>query len=142
MAHYALEGSFMAKVTEEIKESLKSTKIAYLSTATKDGTPNIVPIATFKFLDDETLLISDQFFNKTLKNLKENSKIALAWWGEKGGFQIKADITIHTNDDVFRQNVEWVHGIKATLNPKSAIVGKITAVYIIKSGPEAGKKIL
>ena len=132
----------MAKVTEEIKESLKSTKIAYLSTATKDGTPNIVPIATFKFLDDETLLISDQFFNKTLKNLKENSKIALAWWGEKGGFQIKADITIHTNDDVFRQNVEWVHGIKATLNPKSAIVGKITAVYIIKSGPEAGKKIL
>ena len=132
----------MAKVTEEIKESLKSTKVAYLSTATKNGTPNVVPIAAFKFLDDETLLISDQFFNKTLKNLQENPQIALAWWGEKGGFQIKADITIHTNDDVFRQNVEWVHGIKDTLNPKSAIVGKITAVYIVKSGAEAGKKIL
>ena len=132
----------MAKVTEEIKESMKSTKVAYLATAAKDGTPNVVPIAALKFLDDETLLISDQYFNKTLKNLKENPKIALTWWGEKGGFQIKADITIHTDDEIFRQNVEWVHSIKKTLNPKSAIVGKITAVYIVKSGPEAGKKIL
>lgn len=132
----------MIKVTEEIKESLKGTKIAYLSTAAKDGTPNVVPIAAFKFLDDETLLISDQYFGKTLKNLRENPKIALAWWGENGGFQIKADITIHTDGDIFRKNVEWVHSIKDTLNPKSAIVGKITGVYIVKSGPEAGKKIL
>lgn len=132
----------MAKVTEEIKESLKGTKIAYLATAAKDGTPNVVPIAALKFLDDETLLISDQYFGKTLNNLKENPKIALTWWGEKEGFQIKADITIHTDDDIFKQNVKWVHGIKDTLNPKSAIVGKITDVYIVKSGPDAGKKIV
>ncbi len=132
----------MAKVTEEIKESLKGTKIAFLATASKDGTPNVVPIAALKFLDDETLLISDQYFGKTLKNLLENPKIALTWWGDKGGFQIKADIAIHTDGEIFRQNVEWVHSIKETLNPKSAIVGKITAVYIVKSGPDAGKKIL
>ena len=66
----------MAKVTEEIKESLKGTKIAFLATASKDGTPNVVPIAALKFLDDETLLISDQYFGKTLKNLLENPKIA------------------------------------------------------------------
>lgn len=132
----------MIKVTDEIKDSLKSTKIAFLSTAAKDGSPNVVPIGAFKFLDDETLLISDQFFNKTLKNLQENPKIALAWWGDQGGFQIKADITIHTDDEIFRQNVEWVQSIKESLQPKSAIVGKITGVYIVKSGPEAGKKIL
>ena len=132
----------MIKVTDEIKDSLKSTKIAFLSTAAKDGSPNVVPIGAFKFLDDETLLISDQFFNKTLKNLKENPKIALAWWGDQGGFQIKADITIHTDDEIFRQNVEWVQSIKESLQPKSAIVGKITGVYIVKSGPDAGKKIL
>ena len=132
----------MVKVTEEIKESLKATKIAYLSTASKDGTPNVIPIGAFKFLDDETLLISDQFFSKTLKNLRENPKIALAWWGEKGGFQVKADITIHTEGEIFRQNVEWVRSIKETLRPKSAIVGKITSVYLIKGGPDAGKKIL
>jgi predicted pyridoxine 5'-phosphate oxidase superfamily flavin-nucleotide-binding protein len=132
----------VVKVTEEIKESLKGTKIAYLSTAAKDGAPNVVPIGAFKFLDDETLLISDQYFNKTLKNLQENPKIALSWWGEKGGFQIKADITIHTDGEIFREDIEWVHSIRATLHPKSAIVGKITGVYIVKGGPDAGKKIL
>ena len=132
----------MVKVTEEIKESLKGTKIAFLATASKDGVPNVVPIGAFKFLDDGTLLISDQFFNKTLKNLQKNPRIALVWWGEKGGFQVKADITIHTDGEIFRQNVEWVRGIKETLHPKSAIVGKITDVYLIKSGPDAGKKIL
>jgi len=137
-----LEDIAMVKVTEEIKESLKGTKIAFLATASKDGAPNVVPIGAFKFLDDETLLISDQFFNKTLKNLQENPRISLVWWGEKGGFQVKADITIHTEGEVFRQNVEWVRGIKETLRPKSAVVGKITDVYLIKSGPDAGKKIL
>jgi predicted pyridoxine 5'-phosphate oxidase superfamily flavin-nucleotide-binding protein len=77
-----------------------------------------------------------------LKNLQENPKMALAWWGEKGGFQMKADIMIHTDGEIFRQNVEWVRSIKETLNPKSAVVGKITGVYIVKSGPNAGKKIL
>ena len=132
----------MVRVTEEIKESMKGTKIAFLATASTDGVPNVVPIGAFKFLDDETLLISDQYFGKTLANLKGNPKIALVWWGEKGGYQIKADITIHTDDEIFRQNVEWVRGIKDTLKPKSAIVGKITDVYIVKSGTDAGKKIL
>lgn len=132
----------MAKVTDEIKESLKTTKIAYLATATKDGVPNVVPIAAVKFLDDETLLISDQYFGKTLNNLKENPKIALTWWGNKDGFQIKADIAIHTDDDMFREDVQWVKSIKDTLNPKSAIVAKITAVYAVKSGANAGKQIV
>ncbi|NLN38478.1 MAG: flavin-nucleotide-binding protein [Smithella sp.] len=132
----------MVKVTQEIKDSLKATKVMYLSTASKDGSPNVVPIGAVKFLDDETLLISDQFFNKTLANLQENPKIALAWWGEKEGYQVKADITIHTEGEIFRQNVEWVKSLKATLNPKSAIVGKITSAYIVKAGPDAGKQIL
>ena len=132
----------MSEVMEKIKESLENTKVAYLATASKEGTPNVVPIAAVKFLNDETLLISDQYFGKTLKNLEENPKIALTWWGEKGGFQIKAEITIHKDDEIFRKNVEWVHTIKETINPKSAIVGKITNVYIVKSGTDAGKKIL
>jgi len=132
----------MVRVTEEIRESLQGTKIAFLATASTDGTPNAVPIGAFKFLDDETLLISDQYFGKTLANLKVNPKIALVWWGEKGGYQIKADITIHTDDEIFRQDVEWVREIKDTLKPKAAIVGKITDVYIVKSGTDAGKKIL
>lgn len=102
----------------------------------------MVPIGAFKLLDDETLLISDQFFQKTLKNLKENPKIALSFWGEKGGYQIKGPITLHTNDDVFKQDVAWMKEVRPTLTPKSAVIVKITDVYNIKGGADAGKKIL
>ena len=132
----------MVKLTNEIKEALAATKTAYFATAAKDGTPNAVPIGAFKVLDDETMLISNQYFNKTLANMKENPKVALTFWGEKGGFQIKGTVTIHTSGQIFTDDVAWVKSLKPTLVPKSAIVMKITGVYIIKPGPDAGKKIL
>ena len=132
----------MPKLTSEIKDSLTGTKIIFLATSSKTSVPNVVPIGAFKLLDDETLLISDQFFNKTLANMQENPNIALSWWGEKGGFQLKGSLTIHTQDDIFRQDVAWMKELRPNLAPKSAIVMKITDAYHVRPGAEAGKKIL
>lgn len=132
----------MVKLTDEIRESLTGTKVFFLATSSKDGRPNVVPIGAFKLLDDETALISDQFFNKTQKNLKENPQVALSWWGTKGGFQLKGTVTIHTDGEIFRQDAAWVKGIRADLVAKAAVVLKITDVYQIKPGADAGKKIL
>jgi uncharacterized protein len=133
----------MITLTPEIKESLQGSKIAFIATSSKKGIPNVVPIAAYKILDDNaTMLISDQFFNKTLKNMKENPEIALSWWGDKAGFQIKGTVTIHTNDEVFKQNVAWMKESWPKFVPKSAVMVKITGVYAVKPGPEPGKKIL
>ena len=132
----------MVKLTDEIKESLAGTKIVFLATSSKKNVPNAVPIGAFKLLDDETLLISDQFFNKTLKNMKENPQAAISYWGEKGGFQLKGTVTIHTNDEIFKQDVAWVRELKPNLTPKSAVVMKISEVFHVKPGADAGKKIL
>jgi len=132
----------MVKLTDEIKESLTGTKVFFLATSSKDSRPNVVPIGAFKLLDDETALISDQFFSKTRKNLKENPQVAVSWWGSKGGFQIKGSVTIHTSGAIFEQDVAWVKTIRADLTPRSAVVMKITDVYQVKPGADAGKKIL
>jgi predicted pyridoxine 5'-phosphate oxidase superfamily flavin-nucleotide-binding protein len=132
----------MVTLTQEIKESLQGTKTSFLATSSKSGNPNVVPIAAVKVLDDGTMLISDQFFNKTLQNMVENPKIALSWWGDKGGFQIKGTVTIHTNDEIFRQDVAWMKESWPKFVPKSAVLVKITDVYAVKPGPEPGKKIL
>jgi hypothetical protein len=132
----------MVTLTDEIKASLAGTKIAFLATSSKGSVPNVVPIGAFKVLDEGTLLISDQFFNKTLQNMKDNPKAALSWWGEKGGFQIKGTVTIHTDGEIFRQDVAWIKEIRPNLTPKSAVVLTITDVYGIKPGTDAGKKIL
>ncbi len=132
----------MVNLTDEMKESLAGTKTVFFATSSKNGIPNVVPIGAFRVLDDGTLLVSDQFFNKTLANMQENPVAALSWWGEKGGFQIKGTVTIHTDDDVFKNDVAWMKELRPALKPKSAIILKITGVYIVKPGAEAGKKIL
>ncbi len=121
---------------------MKGMKTIFLATASKAGVPNVVPMGAYKLIDDETMLLSDQFMQKSLSNMKENPRAAISYWGEKGGFQIKGTVTLHTDDQVFKDDVTWVKGIKETLNPKTAIVLKITDVYVVKPGPEAGKKIL
>ncbi len=132
----------MVQLTDEIRMSLDGTRLAFLATASKDGRPNVVPIGAFKLLDDETLLISDQFFNKTLANMRENPQVAISYWGDKGGFQLKGTVTLHTDDDIFAQDVAWMKELRPTLVPKSAVVMTITDVYTVKAGPDAGKKIL
>ena len=132
----------MVTLTDEIKESLAATKLAFLATSSRDRMPNVVPIAAFRVLDDATLLISDQFFNKTLANMKANPKAALSWWGEKGGFQIKGEVTMHTDGKIWQQDVAWMKELRPNLKPKGAIVMKITDVYTVVPGAEPGKKIL
>ena len=132
----------MVRLTDEIRTSLDGTRLVFLATASKDGRPNVVPIGAFTLLDDETLLISDQFFSKTLANMRENPQVAISYWGEKGGFQLKGTVTLHTDDDVFAQDVAWMKELRPALVPKSAVVMTVTDVYSVKPGPDAGKKIL
>lgn len=132
----------MVALSSEVKESLEGTKIVFLATASKNGIPNAVPVGAFRLLDDATLLISDQFFNKTLVNMKENPNVAVTWWGDKGGFQVKGTVTIHTDDTVFSDDVAWMKELRPQLKPKSAVVLKVTGVFNIRPGADAGKKIL
>ncbi len=138
--HYSGENTM--DLTQEIKDSLLAAKLAFLATASGNGTPNVVPVASFRLRDDGTLLVSDQYFNKTLSNMQENPVIAFTWWGEKGGFQIKGTVTIHTDDDIFRENIAWMKERWPKFSPKSAALVRITDVFIVKPDPEPGKKIL
>ena len=41
----------MVKLTNEIKDTLAAAKLAWLATATKDGTPNVVVVTAVRLLD-------------------------------------------------------------------------------------------
>src|SRR5208282_2187542 len=48
-----------------------------VATASADGTPNITYISVARFLDDERIAISNQFFGKTTSNLDVNPFLAV-----------------------------------------------------------------
>ena len=70
----------MAAVTQEARELFETAENMVLCTASADGAPNGAAIGMKTVIDEETVYISDQFFRKTLENLKENQKVAVAFW--------------------------------------------------------------
>lgn len=136
----------MARMTERMKTLFDNVKTVVLSTATPDGVPNAVPVGAKKIIDDETILISDQFFNKTLENMKVNPQVAVTFWEGREGYQIKGRITIETSGRRYEDTVEWINQISARvgfpLQSKGAVILKIEAIYGIAPGPGAGKQLV
>ena len=135
----------MAKMTERMMEIFNKVPTAILATATADGTPNAVPVGAKKIIDDETILISDQFFGKTLANIKTNPKIAITYWEGHEGYQLKGTVTIETSGPRYEETAKWIEelGAKAgfPLKSKGAVILKIDEIYGVAPGPGAGKKL-
>ncbi|MCF8110853.1 MAG: pyridoxamine 5'-phosphate oxidase family protein [Desulfobacteraceae bacterium] len=135
----------MAQMTERMKELFNEVPTAVLATATPDGTPNAVPVGAKKIIDDETILISDQFFNKTLANMKSNPKIAVSFWKEREGYQLKGSVTIETSGRRYEETAKWIEerGKKrgVPLKSKGAVIMNIEEIYGLAPGPGAGKKL-
>lgn len=66
----------MTQITEDIKTTVnKPGRIGTLSTADKDGRPNVAYFGSPRLQDDGTLLVALSE-NRTLKNLRENPHAA------------------------------------------------------------------
>lgn len=128
-----------------MQELFEKVGAAVLATSTSDGTPNAVPVGAKKIIDDETILISDQFLNKTLANMKSNPNVAVTFWEGHEGYQFKGMVTIETSGKRFEETAEWVKrmGEKAgfPLTSKGAVILKIEEIYGVAPGPGAGKKL-
>ncbi|HMA84879.1 MAG TPA: pyridoxamine 5'-phosphate oxidase family protein [Desulfosalsimonadaceae bacterium] len=135
----------MAKMNDRMKELFEKVPAAIVATATPDGDPNAVPVGAKKIIDDETILISDQFFKKTLANMKSNPRIAVSFWEGHEGYQLKGSITIETSGKRFEETAKWIEemGNKAgfPLKSKGAVILKIEEIYGLAPGPGAGKKL-
>jgi len=93
----------MAMMTERMKELFLKVPAAILATADTNGCPNAVPVGAKKIIDDETILISDQFLNKTLANIHANPRVAITFWDGHEGYQVKGMVTIETSGNATRR---------------------------------------
>lgn len=136
----------MAQMTERMQELFKNVKTAVLSTASSDGIPNAVPVGAKKIIDGETILISDQFLNKTLSNMKANPNVAVTFWDGHEGYQVKGTVTIETTGPRFEETARWIdemsHKTGMPLKSKGAVILKIREIYGVSPGPGAGKKLI
>jgi len=134
----------MVKLTEEMKEAFTKMKIFPCATASKDGTPNVVPLGVVELVSDDTIWITDNFMNKTISNLRVNPKIAIYIWGPeiKGCYQIKGVTSIKTSGKEYDEMKAKLNIKNPALPARSLVIVKITEVFECKPGPTAGSKLL
>jgi len=89
------------------------------TTVDASSTPNAVWVLCVKQLDEQRILIANNFFSKTLENIKGGSKGSLLMIApEREAYQIKGSLDYFTDGDVYDDMKEW-------LDPKFAGVGAV-----------------
>lgn len=128
-------------MTKEMIDALEKD-LVFLATASPDGVPNVVPIGFARPIDEDTILIADNYMNKTRINLEKNPRISLVTKdATKCPYQFKGKVEIFESGKYFDIVTEWGQNAMTKLSPKAAILMKVEEIYSIQPGPDAGKKI-
>ena len=98
-----------------------------LATLSPDGTPNIIYATCVSAFGSDRLVVADNYFDKTRKNIQAGSRGALLFRSKTGkAFQVKGVLEYHTEGEVFAHMQTW----NPPQHPGHAAVAlRIEAVY-------------
>ena len=117
----------MAKIPDVVKKAISKQELFCVATSTSKGLPNVVYIKYLKVVDDQIILIADNYLNKTRDNILNNGKIAFAVLDdEKGSFQIKGTARRLTEGTMFDEVQKWV---PEKLPRVAAVVMRVDEIY-------------
>ena len=68
----------MGILPDEIKPAMQGVIPSHVVTCSADGTPNASTISQVYYVDPDHVALSHQFFNKTVRNVRENPR-AVVW---------------------------------------------------------------
>jgi len=133
----------MVKMPQEVRETLEKQWPHPLATASADGKPNVVYIGILNVLDDETLVLADNYFNKTAINLESNPWASIVCWTKepKRSYQIKGRVSFCDEGEIFDDIVDTVYRRNPKIKVRRAAIMKIEEIYEASSGASAGERI-
>jgi len=132
----------MVKIPADVRETVEKQRLLPIATADITGKPNVVLVGVWKILDDETIMIVDNYLHKTKKNIEENPRMAFVVYdGEKEkSFQLKCSVNIETSGKRFEEARTIAESKKLPGN--TAVILTVKEVYDANPGSNAGKRIL
>lgn len=118
----------MALLPEDVGRAWEKRKGAVvLTTVDKDGVPNSIYARCVSKYNEETIVVADNYFDKTQKNILAGSKGSVLFITDEGAsFQIKGRIEYLKDGPVFDDMKKW----NPTKHPGHAAAAlKVEEVY-------------
>ena len=130
-------------IPNQVKELFEKRPLVSLGTANKEGIPNVVAIFWKKIIDDETILLIDNFMKMSKDNILENNKICVSFWDPdtEEAYKIKGTATYHTEGPVYEEGKKFIQSKKPGRIPKGVVEIKVSEIFTIKPGETAGEKL-
>lgn len=99
----------MSFLPEEVSKAWDERKGAIIfTTVDKNGMPNAIYATCVNKFDEETLVIADNYFNKTRNNVLAGSKGSILFITEENkAFQVKGSIEYHKDGEFFKDMKKW-----------------------------------
>ena len=99
----------MPALPASVKEAWDNRKgPAVLATVDKKGAPNVIYVTCINMFNEDKIVIADNYFNKTRKNILSGSKGSLLFiTNEELTFQIKGPIEYHKDGEIFKDMKKW-----------------------------------
>lgn len=134
----------MAKMPQACQDMINNAYAAAFSTCA-GGVPNVVPVSMKQVIDDETVMVSDQYMGKSLANLRQNPHVALSVWDDEGGFQVKGSATYESEgpryEAVAAQVKEILSSMGYDFTSKGVCYIHVEEVYSVTPGEYAGERL-
>lgn len=128
-------------MNEDMMDAIEKDNVVFLSTCSDDE-PNVVPIGFARPLDDDKILLVDNYMKKTRENLEKNPRAALVIRdASKCPYQFKGTVEIITSGELFDEAVDWANSVMSKLSPKAAILFKVDEIYSVQPGSDAGNRV-
>ncbi len=99
----------MAKLPKSVIQAWEQRKgPVVLTTVDNEGLPNAIYATCVSLFDDETIVVANNFFDKTQKNILAGSRGSVLFiTAEKKSYQVKGTIAYHKDGPVFDHMKSW-----------------------------------
>lgn len=131
-------------IPQKVREFMEQDRLAYVSTVSPDGIPNVAPKGSLTMLDDEHLVFADLYAGKTRSNLEKNPEIAVAIVNPAAyqGYQFKGKAELVDRGPSYDWIVKRVEGGKMDLpRAKYAVVITVEKIYDLSLGRNSGQEV-
>jgi uncharacterized protein len=125
----------MKRLPEEVSSAWdKMSGPAVFTTVSQDGVPNSIYVTCISKYDEGIILVADNYFDKTKKNILAGSRGSIIFiTDEKKSYQIKGPVEYHTEGGIYEDMKKW--------NPKKH-PGHAAAAIRVEEAFTGAKKLL